>query len=197
MPYLIRRPRAGRLFYAMLTTCALAVALPAAAAACTISTSNETQPFAAYGDSSWYTLAPGGSFVSGAPGWTLTNASIQNGGSGFPSALTIAPNGVATTPPICVSSATPSFRFWARQAGGSFADVTVNVLWTNNGQAQDNTAGAYQPWSSWSPGASINLGSMLPTQSGATFSVKLQFVPAYTGGSVQIDELYVDPYSRG
>ncbi|MGO9901538.1 MAG: hypothetical protein ACLP0J_18065 [Solirubrobacteraceae bacterium] len=196
MPYLIRRPRPRRLMCAAASAMALAVALPAAAAACTVSTANESQPFATYGDSSWYTLAPGGSFVSGAHGWRLTNATIQSGGSSFPDALTIAPNGTAMSAPICVSSETPTFRFFGRQDGGYYAEVNVNVLWTNtNGQAEDVTAGGGNVGSSWAPSGVYELGAMLPTESGTAFSVRLQFIPAATGGAVQIDDLYVDPYS--
>jgi hypothetical protein len=197
MPYLIRRPRPRRLVCAAASALALAAALPAAAAACTVSTASETQAVAHYGDSSWYTLAPGGSFVSSAPGWTLTHTTIQNGGSSFPDALTIAPNGTAITAPICVSSETPTFRFFGRQDGGYYAEVNVNVLWTNtNGQAEDVTAGGGNVGSSWAPSGVYDLGAMLPTESGNTFSVRLQFIPASTGGAVQIDDLYVDPYSR-
>ncbi len=196
MLYLTSRPRPRRLFCAAASALAIAAALPAAAAACTVSTANEGQPFAAYGDTSLYTLAPGGSFVSGAHGWTLTDTTTQNGGSSFPDALTIAPNGTAISAPICVSSKTPTFRFFGRQDGGYYAEVNVNVLWTNTyGQAEDVTAGGGNVGSSWAPSGIYDLGAMLPTESGNTFSVRLQFIPAATGGAVQIDDVYVDPYS--
>jgi hypothetical protein len=191
---------------------ALAVALPAAAAACTVSTANESQPFAAYGDSSLYTLAPGGSFVSGAsgsasgwmhggsfvsaaPGWRLNNARVQSGGSSFPDALTINPNGSAISAPFCASSETPTFRFFAQQASANSAEMNVEVLWNASGQPQVSTAGEISLGSSWAPSPVYNLGSMLPDQSGETFWVRIEFVPAASGGAVQIDDLYVDPYS--
>ncbi len=181
----------------------LAVA-PAAASACTPSTTPGTRAFAPFGDTSSYVLAPGGSFEAGTSGWTLSDAAVVSGNETYhlnsakdTHSLQIQPGGSAISAPICVSSSQPTFRFMAAQSSGSWDEMNVYVLWTNSaGKAQTTGAGSVQPTSSWSPSPVFDLGEMLPTEGGQTYSVRLQFVPAAGGGAVSIDDLFVDPYTR-
>ena len=75
--------------------------------------------------------------------------------------------------------------------------MNINVLWTDSsGVSHVTTAGGLSPNSSWQPSAVYALGSMLPLwQPGSTLLVRIQFVPQSTGGSIAIDDFYVDPYS--
>jgi hypothetical protein len=197
MPYLLPRPRIQRLICALVGAAALATAAPAVADACTVSTANQSQPFASLGDSAWYTLAPGGAFVPGTTsGWTLNGATVQNGSGLLAHNLSFGPNSAPISAPFCVSAATPTFRFYARQTSGSWAEMNVNVLWTDASGAHNTTAAGLNLTPNWTASPVYNLGNMLPTQAGATFSVRIQFVPAAYGGAVAIDDLYVDPYSR-
>jgi hypothetical protein len=198
MPYLISRPRLRRLICTLVGAAALATVAPAVADACTVSTANESQPFVSLGDSAWYTLAPGGAFASGTTsGWTLNGATVQNGGGPSGNHLAFGPGSAPISAPFCVSAATPTFRFYARQTSGSWAEMNVNVLWTDgSGVTHTTTAAGLNLTPSWTVTPIYNLGNMLPTQAGATFSVRIQFVPAAYGGAVSIDNLYVDPYSR-
>jgi hypothetical protein len=198
MPYLFPRPRVRRIVCALVGATALATAAPAVANACTVSTANLFQPFAALGDSSSYTLAPGGAFASGTTsGWTLNGASVQKGSGSFANELSLKPTSTPISATICVTSATPTFRFYARQTSGGWAEMNVNVLWTDpSGKAEVSTAGGMSLSTSWTASQIYDLGQMLPTESGASFSVRIQFVPASGGGGVAIDDLYVDPYRR-
>lgn len=198
MPYLIPRPRLQRVICALVGAVALATAVPAVADACTVSTANESQPFASLGDSAWYTLAPGGDFAPGTTsGWTFNGATVQNGSGLLAYNLSFGPSSAPISAPFCVSSATPTFRFYGRQTSGSWAEMNVNVLWTDpSGVTHTTSAAGLNLTPNWTASPVYNLGNMLPTQAGASFSVRIQFVPAAYGGAVAIDDLYVDPYSR-
>jgi len=198
MPYLFPRPRLQRLICALVGAAALATVAPAVADACTVSTANESQPFASLGDSAWYTLAPGGAFAPGTTSdWTLNGATVENGSGLFANDLSFSPSSTPISAPFCVSAATPTFRFYARKTSGSWAEMNVNVLWTDaSGGTHNTTAAGLNLTPNWTASPVYNLGKMLPTQAGATFSVRIQFVPAAYGGAVAIDNLYVDPYSR-
>jgi hypothetical protein len=205
MPYLIRRPKVRRLVCALAGVTAFATAAPAVASACTVATGPASTAFSQFGDSASYVLAPGGSFESGTPGWTLNGAAIQSGNESFgvgassdSHSLSISPNGDVISAPICVSIATPTFRFFAERTSGSWAQMNVNVLWTDAaGVSHSTTAGSVQPPTDWAPTSALNLGSTLPLwQPGSTLSVRLEFDPNQWGGGVAIDDLYIDPYSR-
>ena len=64
-------------------TTILVGAVPAIADACTVANAATSQPFARFGDTSLYTLAPSGSFEAGTAGWTLDGASLQSGNESY------------------------------------------------------------------------------------------------------------------
>jgi hypothetical protein len=181
-------------------TAVLAAALPAAAAAC--AGGAETHPFAAFGDQASYVIAPGGTFESGAPGWTLTGAGIVAGNESFAAtgthSLAIGPGGRAVSPPVCVGAEYPTFRFFARQLAGDSDDtLTASLRWVDLlGITVESPAGAVTPSGSWEPSPIMRLGNSLPLWlPGATLDVQLVFTSS-GGGSWAIDDAYIDPYSR-
>jgi hypothetical protein len=182
----------------------LTSALPALAQACTPA-STGTQVLAQFGDMSLYSLARGGSFEGSTAGWSLNGSSIQSGnesyfvnGASNSHSLLIPPTSDPVSAPICVSSSTPTFRFFAEQASGGWAEMNINVLWTDaSGVSHSTTAGGLSPTTSWGLTPVYDLGAMLPLwQPGSTLLVRLQFVPAPSGGAVAIDDLEIDPYSK-
>lgn len=199
MPYLIRRPRSRRLFSIAVCALSLTAVAPAVASACAPNTNGQSQVFAPEGDNNWYTIAPGGSFTSGAPGWTLNGASVFSRGSGLNSFVTINGGGTAISAPFCVSSGTPYFRFWARKVvSNSWGSMNVSVIWTNSsGQRQVTGIGNLGPNNNWTLSTPYGLGAILPTASGATYTVQLEFAPLSGGSSLQVSDVYIDPYSRG
>jgi hypothetical protein len=205
MPYLIRRPRIARIVTAFFGTALATVAIPAIASACTVGTSG-SPVFGSLGDTANYSLAQSGSFEAGTSGWSLTNSSVISGNESFfvnspgdSHALLITPNGSAVSAPICVGIATPTFRFVARKGNGSWAQMNVNLLWTDaSGTSHSTTAGSVSGGSSWALSPVMNLGNSLPLwQADQTLTVRLQFLPAQYGGAWNIDDVYVDPYGRG
>jgi hypothetical protein len=205
MMRLITRLRARRFSLIAIAAAGVSTLAPGLAEACTVAQTPTKQAFQQFGDSSQYSLAPEGSFESGTTGWTLTGAAVKSGNESYhvnaatdSRSLSIPANGGAISAPICVSSGTPTFRFFARQTSGGWAEMNVNVLWTDSsGVAHSTTAGGFSATTSWVASQAYNLGSMLPLeQPGSTLSVRLQFVPAPTGGGLAVDDVEVDPYSK-
>jgi hypothetical protein len=205
MPYLIRRPRLQRTMCLLAGTMALVAAAPAVASACTMSSAPAKQLLAPFGDAANYQLAPAGSFEAGTSGWTLNGSSVQSGQEPYfvssttdAHALKVPSSSQPVSPTICVSAATPTFRFFARQVSGGWSELNINVLWTDSaGVSHVTTAGGLSPTTSWGLTQVYDLGAMLPLwQPGSTLPVRIQFVPASGGGTVAIDDILIDPYSR-
>jgi len=201
MSYSIRRTTIIRLAGTLAASAALAGVLPGiAGAACP--GGPVSHPFAAFGDNSNYVLAPGGDFESGTPGWSLTGAQVLAGNETFLAtgshSLAIAAGGQAVSPPVCVGSEYPTFRFFARRlSGGPQSSLTASLRWIDVlGIAVESPAGSVPPTSSWAPSPAMRLGNSVPLWlGGSTLYVQLVF-RSTGGGSWAIDDAYIDPYSR-
>jgi hypothetical protein len=159
-----------------------------------------SQPFATWGDSSDYMLAPGGDFESGAAGWTLTGGagvvpgseSFDETGSPGRSSLRLNAGASATSPPICVTAEYPTLRLFARGLtlgstvlvqvvydGGLFANQTIPV-------------GAIVGGSNWAPSPILSTLAEVDTAlTGGATHVSLRFTELT--GSSQLDDVFVDP----
>jgi hypothetical protein len=145
-----------------------------------------SQPFASIGDQSNYTLLPGGDFENGAPGWTLSKASVVN------HALQVSPGGVATSPTICAGLDHPTMRFRAKSSG-LLPVATVSVLVkTSLGVTAEVPLGLISPGSSWhaTPKYLViaNLLPLLPNN-----YTPLAFRVRAVTGTWSVDDVYVDP----
>lgn len=129
MPF-VSHPRIRKFAAGITALTAVLLASAGAASAATCQTQPTSTPFAQWGTTSSYFLAPGGSFEGSAPqvGWTLTNASLTPGNEPWHvnsptdnQSLTINAGGSATSPYFCVDTSMPYFGFFARQVnpGGS------------------------------------------------------------------------------
>jgi hypothetical protein len=166
-----------------------------------------SQPFAQFGDSSYYTPVPGGSFESGAPSWILTggaqvvagNESYNVGGAGSRS-LSLPTGSSATSLASCTSIYEPTARFFVRNTGSSSSRLTVQaitpgLLWGT----MTTTLGQVTGSSSWkpSPAMSLLVSNLLATLSLNQTAIAFRFVPADSTGAWSIDDVYLDPYKRG
>ena len=209
MPNRIHPRRMRNMLAALIGSASLIGCVPAVAGAACPSNPT-TAALAQFGDNAAYTLLSGGSFESGAPGWSLTRAEVASatGATGGAYSLVIQPNGVAVSPAFCVSSEYPSFRFFARQVsgggdsrggGGWFggSSLSVSLRWTNAwGFSQDTDVASLQPGSAWTLSPVLKLASALPLwMSQSTLNVKLVF-EANGSGSWAIDDVFIDPYRR-
>jgi hypothetical protein len=156
-------------------------------------------PFAQFGDSRYYTFGANGGLESGSTGWSLSGGSIVSGNESYyvhsrydRSSLSLASGGTALTPKLCMGTTSTVTRFFVRSSNGGKVRVQVvlrNLLGQVLGilQVSDLSPGA-----SWSPGPPIlNLDSLLGLI--GVSAIQLKFTTL--SGSVQVDDIYVDPWA--
>jgi hypothetical protein len=153
-----------------------------------------SEPFAPWWDFADYELAPGGDFESST--WTLTGgARLVAGsepyaatGSLGSSSLSLPAGSSARSPLTCVDAAYPSIRLFI--AGNGL--VAVDVV--DNGWVIP--AGVALAGGEWSPTpVMLTSSAVLGALSGGTAQVSLTFTGL--SGSPRIDDVFVDPWSRG
>jgi hypothetical protein len=207
LPYVIRpRPLRGTLA-ALIAGVGIALfGIPAAAQASPCTPTPTTKAFAAFGDNSDYSLIPGGNFESGSSGWSLSgswvqfgNESYKVGGGTDSKSLAIMAAGRAVSPEFCVGLEHPTFRFFARRTSGTWGVLNVKVRWTDNGVTNETVVGSLSAGgTSWQPSRSFNLAQVLGISSDdQAVQARFVFDPENYGGNWAIDDVYVDPYTRG
>ncbi len=158
-----------------------------------------TQPFAQWGDSSFYKLVPGGSF-EGPATWTLSgHAHTVAGsepygvtGSVGSSSLDLPAGSSAQSPFTCADAAYPTFRFFARN-DSLLSTLVVQVVYkTPLGVQVVLPVGAVALSGNWGPTASMLTASAVPALlTNGTTQVALRFTELT--GTTQIDDVYMDP----
>ncbi len=197
-------PRATALIgIAASATVALALA-PSAFGACSYSGGKKV--FERWGDKHSYVIAPDGGFEADGSGWSLTGrAEVVPGNNshylGAPTdqrSLDLPDGSSATSPPICVSLETPLMRGMVRNTGDARSRLRVEVTYKLLGLVQTKVVTDVRADDSWAPtpyisptlGLSTIVGTILPA------AVQVTFRPLDTKGDWQVDDFYVDPYSR-
>ena len=153
-----------------------------------------SQPFAPWADVSWYELAPGGDFES--LDWTFQGGAQLVAGS-EPYASTGGPGGFSLlladgasveSPLTCVDAAYPSIRLFIAGNGSVAVDVLSGTL--------DIPCGVAVAGGGWLPTpVMVTSSAVMAALSGGTAEVSLRLT-ALTG-SPQVDDVWVDPWSRG
>jgi hypothetical protein len=173
---------------------ALALAAPAAAKAdCPEQPLERT--FLPWLDPAWYHPAPNGGF-EGAGEWALTGgAAVVDGNQPFldgSRSLSLPGGATATTAPICVTVAHPTIRLFARNEGNPLAPLTVTVTFrTLLGLQVTLPVGVALGGEQWAPTLPLPVvGNLLSREARFTFA-------SAPGGDWQIDDVHVDPYSKG
>lgn len=153
-----------------------------------------SQPFARWLDYAEYELAPGGDFESSA--WTLTGgAELVPGSEPYAatgtlgsSSLSLPQGSSAQSPATCVEATYPSIRFFIAGQGS----VSVSVV--ENGSVVP--AGVVAAAGGWEPTpVTLTNSEVMAASSGGTAQVSLVFTGL--SGSPQVDDVFVDPWSRG
>jgi len=165
-----------------------------------------SQPFLQWADPAQYTPVPGGNFESGAAGWSLSggaqvvsgNETYFVGGAGDSSSLSLPDGSSATSPTMCVGIQNPDLRLFASNPGNPADSLQVSVNWLDGtGVTHTTTIGTLAAGGSWAPTVQdpvlVNLLALLP---GNMTPVSFTFTPQGSGGSWQIDDVYVDPWGR-
>jgi hypothetical protein len=189
--------RAGEMMRPLLAVtaalAALALAAPAAGAA-TCPEQPLEQTFLPWHDLAYYQEAPDSGFEVGG-NWTLGGgAAVVDGNEPFldgAKSLALPAGSTATTAPICVTVAHPTIRFFARNTGSALQPLTVTAVFrTLLGIELELPVGVVLSGSEWAPSpALLMLANLLSNE------VRFRFQA--TGGAWQIDDVFVDPYSKG
>jgi hypothetical protein len=181
---------------------ALAVAAPAASAATgPCAARSFSTIFSAFGDTALYTLIPGGDLEAGAVGWALgAGATVAPGSSSIrlgsrlgARSLELSAGATATTPAICVERGYPSFRFVARSLVAGRGSLRVEVIYGPDRTVK--AAGTYAPSIGWAPSPVLKLQEgLFDVKAGSSGEVRFRFTAS--GGTVRVDDVYVDPRLR-
>lgn len=177
-------------------------------------------PFAALGDAAPYTLVPGGDFEGTLTGWVLGGKvatirdRLDNLGLGGDERSLSLPRGTSvTTPPICVTTDYPYFRFFARARSGSTdSRLSVEVVYEGTSPATVITVGSLRgaDMTSWKATPQLRTGVYLATLAANLASAKAILDGTQTvvsagamrvrltavGQTWEVDTLYVDPRMR-
>ena len=154
------------------------------------SATSYSQPFARWGDSAAYELAPDGAFTT--TGWTLAGgAALVAGGNPDATAATagarsaLIPAGATiTSPSICLSTSDPALRFFIQGSGVVQAQIVRNGVVVSSGVV----AGG----SRWAPSPSVITGSsLLGLTPGGTVEVNVRITGL--AGDPRIDDIWIDP----
>jgi hypothetical protein len=155
------------------------------------------QAFRPWDDSSNYMLTPGGSFESGTPAWKLASgAKVTSGNESFylhsksdSKSLYMPSGSSATSPTMCFAAGDWHLRFVGKGSGRVHVTIQVNSLL---GIVSILDGGTVSANGSWTPSPRVglllsNVGGLLTTKA---ISLKL----TASNGSVQIDDVYLDPW---
>lgn len=164
------------------------------------------QVFSPWADQHAYVLAPDGGFEAGASGWSLSGgASVVAGNEtyflndmGDSRSLSLPGGSSAASPPICVSLDTPIFRMMARNSGDPSSRLRVEAVYKLLGLVQTKVVNTVTAGSSWAPtqqmspvlGLSTIVGTLIPS------AIQIRVTPLDGKGVWQVDDLYIDPFSR-
>jgi hypothetical protein len=166
-----------------------------------------TQPFAQWGDSNDYTLAPGGDFETPLSDWSLTGgAAVSSGSESFgvtgsvgASSLSVPVGSVAVSAPVCVDPTRENFRFFARNSSTSKnAKLKVEILYPTKSGDQKVILGGILDTAKvggWQLSPAYSNSSNLALLSGLK-NPPIQYRFTTTGGGWQVDDIYVDPRMR-
>jgi hypothetical protein len=165
-----------------------------------------TQPFAPFGDLGLYSPVANEGLENGSDGWTFTGgASVVNanepwfisGRATDGHALNLPANSTATTAPFCVDETYTHIRLFTRNTGLlTSSQLKVEILSFEKGKWV-----AHKGFTQRSETPDWVLSQSVPIQviasgSGATTHVAFRFSAVGLKASVQVDDVYVDPWSR-
>jgi hypothetical protein len=185
-------------------TIASAATSNTAKASCTVTSANESTPFARWIDLSQYFLAPNGGFANGSTSWTLNgNASLVTGNSepwnvAGPSdtSLELGAGATAQTAPLCVDMDEPTVRLFvdAPTTLGSLLQVQATTVNPANGATASTVLDviANPILHGWGPTLPLILPNLL--EGTGTEELTLSFSETGFSAPWYIDDVYVDPF---
>lgn len=195
-----------KLFTVMAAVLAISALTASAAQAATCGYTGAEQKFKPWGDQSFYVLAPDGGFENGGSGWTLNGgAAAVEGNESFylnspadTKSLALPPGSSAVSPSICMSLDTPHFRLLARNSGNPDSYLRVEATYSLLGLLRTKTLSTVKAGPEWAPAQPMSTVLTLSTIVGTLTpsAIKIKITPVGSGGQWQVDDLYIDPFSR-
>lgn len=200
----------GRRTRAKLTSGAVVAALLATAAiagsAQACSYPGAKQVFSPWGDQHSYVLAPDGGFEAGGAGWLLSRgATIAEGNEGYylndggdTKSLSLAAGSSALSPPVCMAIDTPAFRLMARNTGDPSSRLRIEAVYNLLGLVRTKVVNNLTAGPNWAPGQPVStvlglstiVGTLIPS------AIQIRITPVDAAGKWQVDDLFIDPFSR-
>ncbi|MBV8080763.1 MAG: hypothetical protein JO186_10370 [Actinobacteria bacterium] len=155
--------------------------------------------FSQWGDNHQYYFTSNGGFESGSSGWTLgPGASVTEGNEPFfihsssdNHALSLANGAFAASPWVCFGSNTPHIRFMASGSGSIHVRLIARGLL---GELAILDGGTIQVGPSWAP--TPDLGTTFSQLNSALLGANAIQVVLTATGNVQVDDLYIDPFTQ-
>ena len=160
-----------------------------------------SQVFAPWGDYAWYALVPGGSFEAGSPSWSMSSgAKVVAGNETFyvrsrsdSKSLYLPSGSSALSPTVCFGLGDWHARFFVRNAGsGGNLKVDVVVKSVVGGLVSILDGGTVSANGAWAPSARVKLTLTNLTSLLGVRAVAFRF--RASGGSFQVDDVYLDPF---
>jgi hypothetical protein len=188
------------------STVLLAASAPAANAGLLVASAKNcspqptSKPFAPWGDTLDYQIAPGGAFEVGDEAWSLKGASLVSEnepwkvhGATDKRSVKLPPGASATSPVMCVGIHEPVLRLFARNTG-LLSTLTVEVtIQTSLGLQATVPVGVMLPSGKWKPSPRfLVVANLLPLLPGEKTPVKFT-VRSVGLGTWWVDDFYVDP----
>ncbi|MBO9532551.1 MAG: hypothetical protein J7513_06230 [Solirubrobacteraceae bacterium] len=161
-----------------------------------------SKAFSQWNDRADYVEAPGGSFEPGALGWDFSG-SVSYASENEPfkvsgrrtdaRSIVVGGGGSITSAAMCAGLQYPTLRFFAKSAGRGNASALITARYTGaDGLLAAFPVGIVSAGSSWAPSTVSLTGSGIPLFTGKRLSFRI--APLY--GSLQVDDVYVDPFRR-
>lgn len=155
-----------------------------------------SQPFLPWADIAQYTLQPGGDFENGA-GWrggkvVSGNEPFYVGSNSDRRSLALSEGDSAVSPSICVGIEHPDLRFF----GNGNGSLRVDVLFEDAaGNVRSLPIGLLGGTGDWMLSPTYVIGAnLLPLLPGSKTAVAFRFTAV--SGDWQVDDVYVDPFTR-
>jgi hypothetical protein len=168
--------------------------------------SGAEQVFSGWGDQHYYALAPDGGFEAGGSGWSLSRgAKVVEGNESYylndgndSKSLSLPAGSGSSSPPICMAIDTPSFRLMARNTGDPSSRLRIEAVYSLLGLVRTKVVSDLSAGPSWAPTKSVSTVLGLSTVVGTLIpsSIQIRITPLDASGNWQVDDLYVDPFSR-
>jgi hypothetical protein len=165
-----------------------------------------TQAFAPFGDLGLYTPVADAGVEAGGTTWDLEDGAAvvdgdepwQIGGATDSHSLDLPAGSTAVTAPICIDETYPYFRTFALNTGSAKRSLEIDVLYYDSKGKLLNTKpyGYESDATTWQPTPTIAIEVFNRKTDVDAAPVAFRFMPKGKDAHFQIDDVYVDPYSR-